>query len=166
MDCLSDCETMKTNSSNLGKRNYQLTLSRRKIALVQQQLVWKWYGSDLVASIRILVRWRYRPLIGKINCQSIYGTQWERLWRAFPSLVLKIEQHRQQDKTTISLTSSFQTIFLLIVRILSEKEMCSIWLIQLLIFLFYLQQNCGQYHSGRWISFIYIVDKKNLSSGR
>ena len=96
MDCLSDCETMKTNSSNLGKRNYQLTLPRRKIALVQQQLVWKWYESDLVASIRILVRWRYRPLIGKINCQSIHGTKWERLWRAFPSLVLKIEQWTTQ----------------------------------------------------------------------
>ena len=162
MDCLSDCETMKTNSPNLGDRNYQLTLSRRKIALVQQQLVWKWYGSDLVASIRILVRWRCRPFIGKINRQSIHGPKWEILWRAFPSLVLKIEQHRQQGwdtalmsifadvaMITISLTSSFQTIFLLIVRILSEKEMCRKWLIQLLIFIFCLAQNCAQYHIGR-----------------
>ena len=100
MNCLSDFETMKTNSPNLGDRNYQLTLSRRKIALVQQQLVWKWYESDLVASIRILVRWRYRPLIGKINRQSIHGPKWEILWRAFPSLVLKIEQHRQQGWDT------------------------------------------------------------------
>ena len=165
MDCLSDCETMKTNSPNLGDRNYQLTLSRRKIALVQQQLVWKWYESDLVASIRILVRWRYRPLIGKINCQSIYGTQWERLWRAFPSLVLKIEQWTTQTarmghRLDVHLCRCRNDNYL------SEREMCRKWLIKLLIFLFYLQQNCGQYHSGRWISFIYIVDKKNLSSGR
>ena len=57
-----------------------------------------------------------RPLVGKINRQSIHRTKWVRLCRAFSSLVLKIEQLQGWDTglmeyVTIELIEQFKWVY-------------------------------------------------------
>ena len=62
-----------------------------------------WWRSSSRMLVFLWTRWRClsnSPLVGNINRQRIHGTKWVRLWRAFSSLLLKIEQQKPQGWDT------------------------------------------------------------------